>query len=182
MQPASLSEVLQNSDFVSMHVPATPEAEGMLKEKHFRQMKTAIFINTGRGPTVQESGLIKALEEGWIASAGLDVFEVEPAQQDNPLLRMPQVILSPHNASASARFDVARKRRVGQELSLVLSGRWPMSCVNPTVLPNSGLRRWQPVSMERGRTRKGEANSGGVHHAHQFLFHIFGQLIEYGQF
>ncbi|BBK31885.1 D-3-phosphoglycerate dehydrogenase [Stella humosa] len=151
VQPASLSEVLQNSDFVSMHVPATPEAEGMLKEKHFRQMKkTAIFINTGRGPTVQESGLIKALEEGWIASAGLDVFEVEPAQQDNPLLRMPQVILSPHNASASARFDVARKRRVGQELSLVLSGRWPMSCVNPTVLPNSGLRRWQPVSMERG--------------------------------
>ncbi|BBK43029.1 2-ketogluconate reductase [Allostella vacuolata] len=151
VQPASLSEVLQNSDFVSMHVPATPEAEGMLQEKHFRQMKrTAIFINTGRGPTVQESGLIKALEEKWIASAGLDVFEVEPAQQDNPLLRMPQVILSPHNASASARFDVARKRRVGQELALVLSGRWPMSCVNPTVLPGSGLRRWQPVSMDRG--------------------------------
>ena len=151
VQPASLSEVLQNSDFVSMHVPATPEAEGMLQDKHFRQMKkTAIFINTGRGPTVQESGLIKALEEKWIASAGLDVFEVEPAQQDNPLLRMPQVILSPHNASASARFDVARKRRVGQELALVLSGRWPMSCVNPTVLPGSGLRRWQPVSMDRG--------------------------------
>ncbi|MGE0705954.1 MAG: C-terminal binding protein [Vicinamibacterales bacterium] len=151
VQPASLSEVLQAADFVSMHVPATPEAEGMLQEKHFRQMKkNAIFINTGRGPTVQESGLIKALEEGWIASAGLDVFETEPARQDNPLLKMPQVVLSPHNASASARFDVARKRRVGQELALVLSGRWPMSCVNPTVLPNSGLRRWQPVSMERG--------------------------------
>ena len=53
---------------------------------------------------------------------------------------MPHVILSPHNASASARFDPARKRRVGQELALVLSGRWPMSCVNPTVLPASGLR------------------------------------------
>ena len=151
VQPASLSEVLAASDFVSMHVPATPEAEGMLQEKHFRQMKkNAIFINTGRGPTVQESALIKALQEKWIASAGIDVFETEPAQQDNPLLKMPQVILSPHNASASARFDVARKRRVGQELALVLSGRWPMSCVNPTVLPNSGLRRWQPVSMERG--------------------------------
>lgn len=151
VEPASLSEVLGRSDFVSMHVPATPEAEGMLKEQHFRQMKkTAIFINTGRGPTVTESALIKALEEGWIASAGLDVFAIEPPNQDNPLLRMPQVVLSPHNASASARFDVARKRRVGQELALVLSGRWPMSCVNPTVLPASGLRRWQPVSMERG--------------------------------
>ncbi len=60
--PCTLEEVLAQSDFVSMHAPATPEAEGMLMEKHFRQMKkTAVFINTGRGPTVQESALIKAL-------------------------------------------------------------------------------------------------------------------------
>lgn len=151
VEPASLPELLGTSDFVSMHVPATPEAEGMLKEQHFRQMKkTAIFINTGRGPTVTELALIRALEEKWIAGAGLDVLEVEPPRQDNPLLQMEHIILAPHNASASARFDVARKRRVGQELSLVLSGRWPMSCVNPTVLPQSGLRRWQPVSMDRG--------------------------------
>ena len=52
--------------------------------------------------------------------------------------------------AASARFDPARRRRVGLELSLVLSGKWPMSCVNPSVLANSGLKRWQPVSMERG--------------------------------
>jgi D-3-phosphoglycerate dehydrogenase len=124
---------------------------GFLKEQHFRQMKkNAIFINTGRGPTVTESALIKALQEKWIAGAGLDVLQVEPAKPDNPLLKMPHVILSPHNASASARFDPGRRRRVGQELALVLSGRWPMSCVNPTVLPASGLRRWQPVSMERG--------------------------------
>lgn len=151
VEPASLSEVLSTSDFVSMHVPATPEAQGMLTEKHFRQMKkTAIFINTGRGPTVDEAALIKALEEKWIAGAGIDVFEVEPPNQENPLLRMPHVILSPHNASASARFDPARKRRVGQELALVLSGRWPMSCVNPIVLPGSSLRRWQPYAMDRG--------------------------------
>jgi len=151
VEPASLSEVLSRSDFISMHLPATPEAVGFLKEKHFRQMKkNAIFINTGRGPTVTESALIKALEEKWIAGAGLDVFQVEPAKPDNPLLKMPHVILSPHNASASARFDPARKRRVGQELFLILTGRWPMSCVNPTVLPATGLRRWQPVSMERG--------------------------------
>jgi D-3-phosphoglycerate dehydrogenase len=151
VEPASLSEVLSQSDFVSMHMPATPEAVAFLKERHFRQMKkTAIFINTGRGPTVTEAALVKALQEGWIAGAGLDVLAVEPAEPGNPLLKMNNVILSPHNASASARFDPSRKRRVGQELALVLSGRWPLSCVNPTVLPASGLRRWQPVSMERG--------------------------------
>jgi D-3-phosphoglycerate dehydrogenase len=149
--PATLEEVLTQSDFVSMHAPATPEAEGMLMEKHFRMMKkTAIFINTGRGPTVQESGLIKALQEGWIAHAGLDVLEIEPPGNNNPILGMANVTLSAHTASASARFDPARKRHVGRELALVLRGKWPMSCVNPAVLMKSDLRRWQPVSMERG--------------------------------
>jgi D-3-phosphoglycerate dehydrogenase / 2-oxoglutarate reductase len=150
-EPASLAEVLATSDFISMHMPATPEAQGYIGEKHFRQMKkTAIFVNTGRGPTVQEAGLIKALQEKWIAGAGLDVFEGEPVKPDNPLLGMANVILSPHNASASARFDPARRRRVGQEIANVLSGRWPLSCVNPTVLTGSALKRWQPISMERG--------------------------------
>jgi len=149
--PASLDQVLSESDFVSMHAPDTAETRRMLSTKHFARMKkTAIFINTGRGPTVDEAALIAALQSGAIAGAGLDVFEVEPAGKDNPLLAMPHVILSPHNASASARFDEARRRRAGQELALVLSGRWPMSCVNPTVLPGSGLRRWQPFAMERG--------------------------------
>ncbi len=149
--PATLEEVLQQSDFVSLHAPATPEAEGMLGGEHFRQMKkTAIFINTGRGATVREEGLIKALQEGWIAHAALDVLETEPPGNNNPLLAMPNVTLSAHVASASARFDPARKRHVGRELALVLSGRWPMSCVNPAVLIRSDLRRWQPVSMTRG--------------------------------
>lgn len=151
VRPAFLDEVLRESDFISMHAPATPEARGMLTEKHFRLMKpTAWFINTGRGATVDEPALVRALAEGWIAGASLDVLMEEPPQQDNPLLQMGNVILSPHNASASARFDLARKRRVGQELALLLSGRWPMSCVNPAVLPGSSLRRWQPYSMERG--------------------------------
>jgi D-3-phosphoglycerate dehydrogenase / 2-oxoglutarate reductase len=111
---------------------------------------TAWLINTGRGATVDEPALITALQQGWIAGAALDVLAQEPPRQDNPLLQMSNVILTAHVASASARFDPARKRRVGQELALLLSGRWPMSCVNPTVLAASGLRRWQPVSMERG--------------------------------
>ena len=151
VEPATLEDLLRQSDYVSMHAPGTPEAEKMLKEKHFRMMKkTAWFINTGRGLTVDEPALIRALQEKWIAGASLDVLEVEPPRQDNPILQMPHVILSPHNASASARFDPARKRRVGQELSLVLSGRWPMSCVNPSVLEKSNLRRWQPYSITRG--------------------------------
>lgn len=151
VEPASLSEVLSTSDFVSMHLPDTPETRGFLKEHHFRQMKkNAIFVTTGRGPTVNEAALIRALEEKWIAGAGLDVFEIEPTRQDNPLHRMQHIILSPHNASASSRFDPARKRRVGQELALTLQGKWPMSCVNPTVLAASSLRRWQPYAMERG--------------------------------
>jgi D-3-phosphoglycerate dehydrogenase len=149
--PATLEEVLRQSDFVSMHAPATREAEGMLGETHFRMMKkSAIFINTGRGPTVREAALIQALQEGWIAHAALDVLETEPPGNNNPLLAMTNVTLSAHVASASARFDPARKRHVGRELALVLSGRWPMSCVNPAVLMKSELRRWQPVSMERG--------------------------------
>jgi D-3-phosphoglycerate dehydrogenase len=149
--PASLDQVLSESDFVSMHAPDTADTRKMLTTKHFARMKkSAIFINTGRGPTVDEAALVAALQSGQIAGAGLDVFEVEPLPKDSPLIGMPHVILSPHNASASARFDEARKRRAGQEMALVLSGRWPMSCVNPTVLPGSGLRRWQPYAMERG--------------------------------
>jgi len=151
VEPVGLSEVLQRSDIVSMHAPATPDAHHMLTEEHFRLMKpTALFVNTGRGPTVDEPALVKALQEGWIAGAGLDVLEQEPPAPGNPLLTMDNVILTAHVASASARFDPARRRRVGREIALVLSGRWPRSCVNPSVLEKTELRRWQPYSMERG--------------------------------
>jgi D-3-phosphoglycerate dehydrogenase / 2-oxoglutarate reductase len=151
VEPVALPELLQRSDIISMHAPATESANRLLREEHFRQMKkTALYISTGRGPTTDEAALIKALDEGWIAGAGLDVLEQEPPGGNNPLLKMDNVILTAHVASASARFDPARRRRVGLELSLALSGKWPMSCVNPSVLTGSGLKRWQPVSMERG--------------------------------
>jgi D-3-phosphoglycerate dehydrogenase len=151
VEPVGLPELLERSDIVSMHAPATADAHHMLREEHFRRMKrTALFVNTGRGPTVDEAALVKALQEGWIAGAGLDVLEEEPPAPENPLLRMDNVILTAHVASASSRFDPVRRRRVGQEIALVLSGRWPRSCVNPSVLERSALRRWQPLSMERG--------------------------------
>jgi D-3-phosphoglycerate dehydrogenase len=151
VQPVGLDELLQRSDFVSMHAPATKEAHHLMKEEHFRQMKkTALFVNTSRGANVDEAAIIKALREGWIAGAALDVLETEPVSLENPLLLMDNVILTAHVASASSRFDVARKRRVGAEMALVLSGKWPRACVNPSVLEKSKLERWQPFSMERG--------------------------------
>ena len=154
VEPVELEELLQRSDIVSMHAPGTEATTHMLKEEHFRLMKAdALFINNGRGSTVDEPALIRALEQKWIAGAGLDVLEQEPPDAENPLLHMENVTLTAHVASASSRFDSQRRRRVGREIALVLTGRWPMACVNPSVLERSGLRRWQPYSMERGPAR-----------------------------
>jgi len=137
-----------------MHAPGTPETHHMMSEKQFNIVKKgAIFVNNGRGETVDEKALINSLVEGRLASAGLDVFEQEPPDQNNPLLQMDNVILTPHAASASGRFENRRRLRVGQEIALVLMGRWPRACVNPSVLEKSNLARWQPISMERGPAR-----------------------------
>src|SRR5262249_29911119 len=117
VEPVGLAELLRRADIVSLHAPATQAAFHLLRQQHFRLMKrAALFVNTGRGPTVEEAALVKALEEGWIAGAGLDVFEQEPAMASNPLLRKENVILTPHVASASARMDPERRRRVGREI------------------------------------------------------------------
>ena len=151
VEPVGLHELLQRSDIVSMHAPGTADAHHMLTEEHFRMMKPeALFINNGRGSTVDEGALIKALQEGWIAAAGLDVLEKEPPDPENPILHMDNVILTPHVASASSRMRPEARRHLGQEIALVLSGRWPKACVNPSVLDKTELRRWQPYSMERG--------------------------------
>ena len=81
------------------------------------------------------------------------MFAKEPPDPENPLLHMENVVMTPHAASASARFDAQRLTRVGREVALVLTGRWPRACVNPSVLERSGLKRWQPYSMERGPAR-----------------------------
>ena len=151
VQAATLEEVLEQSDIVSMHTPGTPETGHLLGAREFGMMKRgAIFVNTGRGATVDEAALIAALNSGQVAVAALDVLEREPPDLANPLLKMDQVILTAHVASASSRFDPARKRRVGQELALVAQGRWPLSCVNPAALERSSLKRWQPIPMLRG--------------------------------
>lgn len=128
---AQLSELLSRSDFVSVHLPLSKETYQMISEAQFKQMKsTAIFLNTGRGNTVDEAALIKALQEAWIAFAGLDVFEKEPVNPDNSLLKMENVILTAHAASASARMPVEARRRAAREAVRVLQGQAPISPVN----------------------------------------------------
>lgn len=150
----SLPELCQRSDFVSMHAPLNAETRHLMSERQFRAMKTtAIFINNGRGPTVDEKALIEALRQGWIAGAALDVFEQEPVDPANPLLRMGNVLVTPHIASATARMAPETRRRLGREIATVLQGRWPRSAVNPAVLPRTSLIRWQPYPMGRGPNR-----------------------------
>ncbi|UCF90739.1 MAG: C-terminal binding protein [Desulfobacterales bacterium] len=128
---ARLSELLARADLVSAHLPLSEETYKMIAEAEFKQMKsTAIFLNTGRGNTVDEAALIKALQEDWIAFAGLDVFEKEPIEPDNPLLTMENVILTAHAASASARMPVEARRRAAREVVRVLQGQKPVSPVN----------------------------------------------------
>jgi D-3-phosphoglycerate dehydrogenase len=136
----SLPELLKESDFVSVHVPLNKETWHLVGEEEFKQMKpTAYFINTARGSVVDEAALIKALQKKWIAGAGLDVFEKEPIDSDNPLLKMDNVVVTPHCASYS---DAAFKRlrtSVGQEAARVLNGQWPKNVVNKSVKPKINL-------------------------------------------
>ncbi len=149
--PVTLDEVLSQSDFISMHLPGSAAATHKLTDRHFALVKpTAVFINTGRGGTVDEPALIRALQTGRLAHAALDVLEQEPPGHNNPLLSMTNVTLSAHTASASARSDDARRRHAARELGLVAQGKWPTSCVNPAVLEKTKLTRWQPISMTRG--------------------------------
>jgi phosphoglycerate dehydrogenase-like enzyme len=103
---SGLEDALRVSDFVVVTLPLTHETRYMIGEKEFAAMKpTAIYINIGRGQTTDEKALIAALQNGIIAGAGLDVFEQEPLPADNPLWGMDNVIVSPHHAGATVRYD-----------------------------------------------------------------------------
>jgi D-3-phosphoglycerate dehydrogenase len=130
-----LKDLFGRADFVSAHLPLNKDTQGLLGYGLFSAMKpTAYFINTGRGKTHNEADLIRALQEGKLAGAGLDVFEQEPTDPNNPLHTMENVVLTPHSAAASDRSDVERRRRVGHEIAAVLQGRLPRSVVNKDVL------------------------------------------------
>jgi D-3-phosphoglycerate dehydrogenase len=130
-ESVSLDTLLSESDFVSLHTPITAATRKLIGEPQLRRMKpTAVLINAARGPVVDEAALIRALQEGWIAGAGLDCFEEEPPSRDNPLLKMENVVLTPHSASQTAAgFEPRWHASVDSVLALARH-EWPASCVN----------------------------------------------------
>jgi D-3-phosphoglycerate dehydrogenase / 2-oxoglutarate reductase len=131
VKPAALDALLAESDFVSLHCPLTPQTTHLIGSQQLRSMKhTAVLVNTARGPVVDERALVRALSEGWIAGAALDVVEQEPAAADNPLLRLDNVVLTPHSAGLSASGAEIRWRQSIETVLALSHRRWPPSCVN----------------------------------------------------
>lgn len=128
---ADLAEIMEKADYVSIHVPLTAETRHMIGEAQLRKMKkTAYLINVGRGAIVDEAALYRALQEKWIAGAGIDVWEKEPIKTDNPFLTLDNVIITPHAAWNSQEALVDLQTKAAEEIVRVLQGREPKSPVN----------------------------------------------------
>ncbi|MBW2610154.1 MAG: C-terminal binding protein [Deltaproteobacteria bacterium] len=142
VEPVDLDQLLRESDYISLHTPLTDETRGMIGDKELKKMKpNCHLINTARGKCVDEAAIIRALEEGLIAGAGLDVTEDEHMSPDNPLLKMDQVILTGHSAwySISANKEVFIKPMT--QVVAALEGKWPIYALNPE-LKNEWLKKW----------------------------------------
>jgi glyoxylate reductase len=129
-----LATLLRESDFVTLHTPLIAETRHLINARSLRTMKkTAYLINAARGPVVDEAALAQALREGWIAGAGLDVFEAEPAVHPG-LIGLPNVVLAPHIASGSLETRLRMATLAVENCLAVLQSRTPPTPVNPEVL------------------------------------------------
>jgi len=145
-----LEFLLQQADYLSLHVPLSPETRGLINAERLRQMKpTAVLINTARGAVIDEEALLTALRQGWIAGAMLDVLSQEPPPPEHPLLALDNVIVTPHAAFYSTSATAELARRAAEQVAQVLLGQLPTHVVNPTVLASPQLRL--PLSKERVR-------------------------------
>jgi len=132
--------LLKESDIVSVHAPLTSETRHMFNEAALRKMKpAAYFINVGRGPVHDQKALYKALKEGWIAGAGLDVLEKEPPDPDDPILALDNVVFTPHYASYTEEAYYELRVKTAENAAAVLRGEWPKYFVNPDVKSHARL-------------------------------------------
>jgi len=146
-EPTELDGLLRTSDLVSLHVPLTDSTKHLIDEQRLRSMKpTAFLVNTSRGAIIDQDALLRALSEGWIAGAGLDVFETERLPRDHPLLAQPNLIATPHVAFYSEESVLELERKAARNVADVLLGRLPQSIVNPQVLE---LPRWRHLARAR---------------------------------
>jgi D-3-phosphoglycerate dehydrogenase len=135
----SLEEVLK-ADYVTLHPDLNETSLHMINDKAFAQMKpSAYLINTSRGKVVDEAALVKALQEGKIAGAGLDVFEDEPLPKESPLTKMDNVIMLSHSASYSNYAFSIAPVSIAKEAGRIISGKWPRNPVNKDVKPRVAL-------------------------------------------
>lgn len=136
----SLPEVMKESDYISCNPLLWNETFHIVGEKEFKMMKpTGFIVNTSRGPVIDQLALVKALKEKWIAGAGIDVFEKEPIAPDDPLLKMDNVILTPHTAFYSDASDIRVRTSVAQEAVRIALGHLPKNIVNKGVKPKVNL-------------------------------------------
>src|SRR5262249_45135612 len=140
----SLDELCRRSDYISMHALLNDETRGMFGAAQFQAMKpTAYFVNTSRGGTVEEAAMIQTLREGRIAGAAPDVLEQEPPHPDNPLLTLPNVLLTAHTAGHGEGSMADNRQQSVDQVVRFLGGQWPTALVNPGVRAHSrahGLR------------------------------------------
>ncbi len=124
-------QIFINSDFISLHLPLTEGTRGIIGNSHFKLMKpSAYFINAARGGVINESVLIDALEQGEFAGAGIDVFEQEPPDKNNPLFKLENVILTPHSAALSKEGAGRMSLHAAMQVDQVLKGEEPSWSVN----------------------------------------------------
>ncbi len=134
----NLDSLLESSDFVCLITPLTPETEGLIGSREFNLMKeSAIFINGSRGKTVAEKDLIKALQNGDIAAAGLDVFEKEPIKLSNPLLQMKNVVTTPHIGSSTHETELRMSEVAASNLEAGLKGERPPNLIDASIWKES---------------------------------------------
>lgn len=144
VEPVDFGTLLRESDFISVHALLTEETRNMFGYEEFKKMKpTCYFINAARGEIVDQPALIRALQEGLIAGAGLDVTVDDPVAVDNPLLKMPNVILTGHSAWYSTTSDSESEfwNKAMKQVVLALKGEWPFYAVN-TEVQKKWLEKW----------------------------------------
>ncbi|RLC66896.1 MAG: D-glycerate dehydrogenase, partial [Chloroflexi bacterium] len=131
---SSMNDLLSRSDFVSLHCPLLPETHHLIGEQALQRMKpTAILINAARGPIVDTDALVRALQNGWIARAALDVTDPEPIPAEHPLVNMPNCIVVPHVASATVTARNQMAQMAAENLLAGLRGQRLPYCANPEV-------------------------------------------------
>jgi len=156
-----LETLLHESDFVSLHVPLLPETKHLINASTLAQMKRgAILVNTARGPVVSGNDLLRALDQGQLSCAALDVFEEEPPSKDSLLRSHPRLLVTDHTAWYSEESQLELQRRAGEEIARCCTGGLPEAIANPEVLQKLGrVAEWKPNHLARWQARRTAAQA-----------------------